>query len=122
MLEKEYEGWGPDVQTLIKCMPDKPSKWSIHVVHPPLDSFVRDRVVLIGDAVRPPSSDFRGCADFAACKAHAMLPHLGAGAGQGLEDAYVLTRLLSHPETNVNNLEVCRYSHPTMLLATYCFP
>ena len=122
MLEKEYEGWGPDVQTLIKCMPDKPSKWSIHVVHPPLDSFVRDRVVLIGDAVRPPSSDSRGCADFAARKAHAMLPHLGAGAGQGLEDAYVLTRLVSYPETNVNNLEVCRYNHPTTLLATYCLP
>ena len=39
-------------------------------------------------------------------QAHAMLPHLGAGAGQGVEDAYVLARLLSHPETRVGNLEV----------------
>ncbi|PIL31454.1 hypothetical protein GSI_06155 [Ganoderma sinense ZZ0214-1] len=86
-VEKEYEGWGSDVAALIKCMPKKPSKWSIHVVHPPLDSYVKGRVVLIGDA------------------AHAMLPHLGAGAGQGVEDAYVLARLLSHPETHLGNLE-----------------
>lgn len=46
---------------------------------PPLESFVRGRVALIGDA------------------AHAMLPHLGAGAGQGLEDALLLVRLLSYP-------------------------
>ena len=52
-LWKEYEGWGPDVAALIKCMPEKPNKWSIHVVHPPLDSFVKGRVALIGDAVRP---------------------------------------------------------------------
>lgn len=35
-----------------------------------------------------------------------MLPHMGAGAGQGLEDAYFLTRLLSHPMTNTDNIEV----------------
>ena len=35
-----------------------------------------------------------------------MLPHLGAGAGQGIEDAYVLARLLSHPDTSKDNLEV----------------
>lgn len=36
-----------------------------------------------------------------------MLPHLGAGAGQSLEDAYVLAKLLGHPETNLENVEVC---------------
>ncbi|KAI1793193.1 FAD/NAD(P)-binding domain-containing protein [Ganoderma leucocontextum] len=86
VVEKEYEGWGPDVAVLMKCMPEKPNKWSIHVVHPPLDSYVKGRVALIGDA------------------AHAMLPHLGAGAGQGVEDAYMLARLLSHPETRAGNL------------------
>jgi salicylate hydroxylase len=35
-----------------------------------------------------------------------MLPHLGAGAGQGIEDAYVLTELLSHPQSNRSNIEV----------------
>lgn len=36
-----------------------------------------------------------------------MFPHLGAGAGQGLEDAYLLARLLSHPQTTPSNVEVC---------------
>ncbi|KAI0777182.1 FAD/NAD-P-binding domain-containing protein [Trametes elegans] len=86
-LKRVYEGWGPDVATLLDCMPEQPSKWSIHVVHPPLDTYVRGRVALLGDA------------------AHGMLPHLGAGAGQGIEDAYMLARLLSHPHTNNGNIE-----------------
>ena len=39
-------------------------------------------------------------------QAHAMLPHLGAGAGQALEDAYVLARLLGHQQTNAVNAPV----------------
>lgn len=35
-----------------------------------------------------------------------MLPHLGSGVGQGIEDTYVLTQLLTHPETNLSNIEV----------------
>lgn len=30
---------------------------------------------------------------------HAFEPHFGAGAGQAMEDAYVLARLLTHPLT-----------------------
>jgi len=47
----------------------------IHHLHP-LPLYAIDRVVLIGDA------------------AHAMAPHQGAGAGQAIEDAYVLAHLL----------------------------
>ncbi|KAI8981132.1 FAD/NAD-P-binding domain-containing protein [Trametes punicea] len=86
-VKRVYQGWGPDVAILLDNMPEKPSKWSIHVVHPPLDSYAKGRVALLGDA------------------AHGMLPHLGAGAGQGLEDAYLLSRLLSHKQTTVDNLE-----------------
>lgn len=39
-----------------------------------------------------------------------MLPHLGAGVGQGIEDTWVLTQLLTRPETNLSNLEVRRHS------------
>lgn len=39
-----------------------------------------------------------------------MLPHMGAGAGQGLEDAYFVARLLSHPSTNKGNIEVRCYA------------
>jgi salicylate hydroxylase len=38
-----------------------------------------------------------------------MLPHLGTGAGMGIEDAYVLSQLLSHPKTNISNVEVSIY-------------
>ncbi|CAA7268028.1 unnamed protein product [Cyclocybe aegerita] len=64
-----------------------PSVWSIYTLHPPLKSFVAGKVVLVGDA------------------AHAMTPHLGAGAGQGFEDIYTLYRLLTHPSTAKFNVE-----------------
>jgi len=35
-----------------------------------------------------------------------MLPHLGAGAGQAMEDGYVLSELLTHPSARKENLEV----------------
>ena len=35
-----------------------------------------------------------------------MEPHLGAGAGQGIEDAYLLAQLIAHPLTTLENLEV----------------
>ncbi|KAI0756258.1 FAD/NAD-P-binding domain-containing protein [Daedaleopsis nitida] len=85
-LQKEFEGWGPDVATLLRFMPEKTIRWSVHVVHPPLESYARGRVALLGDA------------------AHAMLPHLGAGAGQGIEDAFLLVRLLNHPQTTIENI------------------
>ena len=43
-----------------------------------------NNVILIGDA------------------AHAMLPHQGAGAGQGLEDALILAKLLEVGKPSVN--------------------
>ncbi|OCH96306.1 FAD/NAD(P)-binding domain-containing protein [Obba rivulosa] len=85
-LLKEYEGWGPDVINTLKCV-QSPSKWSIHVVYPLLETYTKGRIALLGDA------------------AHGMLPHLGSGAGQGLEDAWALARLLSHPQTNASNIE-----------------
>lgn len=73
-LLQAFAGWSPAVQVLLGCMPP-PSLWALHDVQP-LPGYVHRRVGLIGDA------------------AHAMLPHQGAGAGQGLEDAWLLARLL----------------------------
>jgi salicylate hydroxylase len=46
----EYSGWGNDVITMLKQIKN-PSKWYIHFLNPPLPSYVRQRVVLVGDAV-----------------------------------------------------------------------
>ncbi|THH33436.1 hypothetical protein EUX98_g790 [Antrodiella citrinella] len=86
-LLKEYEGWGSDVLKILGCIKN-PTKWMIHVVHPPLKTYVNGRIALLGDS------------------AHAMLPHLGAGAGQALEDAHLLAQLLGDPQTNVENIPV----------------
>ncbi|EIN04107.1 hypothetical protein PUNSTDRAFT_138838 [Punctularia strigosozonata HHB-11173 SS5] len=58
---------------------ERPSRWAIHTVND-LPSYTSSRkVLLIGDA------------------AHAMNPHQGSGAGQGVEDGYLLAHLLAHP-------------------------
>ncbi|KAJ7611592.1 FAD/NAD-P-binding domain-containing protein [Roridomyces roridus] len=84
-LLDEYAGWGPDVRIMLNHM-KTPSKWFIHALKP-LDTFIRGRIALVGDA------------------AHSMCPHLGSGVGQGFEDVYVLCQLLAHPSTNLSNLE-----------------
>ncbi|KAF9554206.1 salicylate hydroxylase [Agrocybe pediades] len=81
-----WESWGDEVQAIVSHLRN-PSRWSIHTLHPPLKTYVSKRVVLVGDS------------------AHAMLPHLGAGVGQGFEDVYVLCRVLSHKKTTKANLE-----------------
>ncbi|KAI0318091.1 hypothetical protein OF83DRAFT_1083140 [Amylostereum chailletii] len=85
-LLDQYEGWGEDALIMLKCI-ERPSRWSVHGIYPPLKTFVKGNVALLGDA------------------AHGMLPHLGAGAGAGIEDAYVPSRLLGHPQTTSSNLE-----------------
>jgi len=55
-------------------MPD-PSQWAIFE-HPYISTFAKSRVAILGDA------------------AHASTPHQGAGAGQAIEDAHVLSELL----------------------------
>ncbi|KAF8883524.1 FAD/NAD(P)-binding domain-containing protein [Infundibulicybe gibba] len=80
-----YENWEPDLLQLLQHL-ENPSRWAIHVVHP-LPFSVSGRVALLGDA------------------AHAMLPHQGVGGGQAIEDAHILGRLLSHPSTNLGNIE-----------------
>ena len=42
-------------------------------------------------------------------QAHGMLPHMYAGAGQGIEDAYLLGRLLSHRQAKPENVEVSAF-------------
>ncbi|KAG1873030.1 hypothetical protein DFJ58DRAFT_722202 [Suillus subalutaceus] len=84
--EEAYQDFEPDAKRLLNCF-EKPSRWALHVVNE-LPLFTCDRVALIGDA------------------AHAMTPYCGAGAGQAIEDAFVLGRLLAHPLTTLDNVPV----------------
>ena len=39
-----------DTKKLLRAIIN-PTKWFLHAVHPPLDTFVKDKVALVGDAV-----------------------------------------------------------------------
>ena len=113
-----FSDWGRDITTILSHIHGS-RRWAMHMVNP-LDSYVRGGVVLIGDAVRSSSMSqcqYRHSSDG---QAHAMVPHLSAGAGQGFEDCYVLFRLLTHPRTNVRNPKVqcpiCRVTRPRGLI------
>ena len=47
-----YEGYGPEVRTLLSCS-ENPTKWNIHVVYPhiPPEQWVKGGVTILGDAV-----------------------------------------------------------------------
>ncbi|KAJ7289283.1 hypothetical protein C8J57DRAFT_428970 [Mycena rebaudengoi] len=79
-----FAHWEPEVQMLLQCV-DRPLQWAVHTIKP-LPSFVSGRVALIGDA------------------AHAMAPHQGSGAGQAIEDAYILATALGHRSTTRETL------------------
>jgi salicylate hydroxylase len=70
----DFEGWGKPILGLLQEVKDA-SLWGIFD-SPPLDSFCKGNMCLIGDA------------------AHASSPHQGAGAAMAFEDAYILSGLL----------------------------
>ncbi|KAH9475471.1 Salicylate hydroxylase [Psilocybe cubensis] len=70
-----FDSWEEEVRCLVKHM-SKPSRWAIHAIQP-LRSYTYGNVLLLGDA------------------AHAMTPHQGNGAGQAIEDSYILAHLIS---------------------------
>ncbi|THU98534.1 FAD/NAD(P)-binding domain-containing protein [Dendrothele bispora CBS 962.96] len=82
-----YKGWEPEAIQLLECI-EKPTCWTILDLMP-LGSYIspHGRVGLLGDA------------------SHAILvfivlsgyrtPHLGAGAGQAMEDSYILGGIVS---------------------------
>ncbi|KIK34329.1 hypothetical protein CY34DRAFT_26880 [Suillus luteus UH-Slu-Lm8-n1] len=83
-VQEPYRDFEPAVKQLLECF-ENPSRWALQVVNE-LPLAVYDRVGLLGDAC------------------HAMTPFYAAGAGQALEDAFVLGRLLAHPLTTLDNV------------------
>lgn len=76
-VQREYADFEPVVQNLLNHMDHNPLKW-ILFDRPSLKQWIYagGKVALLGDA------------------AHAMCPHQGAGAGQAIEDGYILARCL----------------------------
>ncbi|KAI9567641.1 hypothetical protein HD554DRAFT_2105564 [Boletus coccyginus] len=83
-LCKPFEGFEKDTKPLLKCI-DKGTLWAVHTVKH-LPSHYHGRVALVGDA------------------AHAMMPFQGSGAGQSVEDAYLLATVLGHPSTKLETI------------------
>ncbi|HEX8967953.1 MAG TPA: FAD-dependent monooxygenase, partial [Chloroflexota bacterium] len=74
-LAREFRGWDPLVEAIIGQV-SATFWWGLYD-REPLQRWTRGRVTLLGDA------------------AHPMLPHVGQGANQALEDAIVLATALS---------------------------
>ncbi|KAF8992592.1 salicylate hydroxylase [Cyathus striatus] len=74
-VRSQFEGWSEEFLSLLDSI-ETCSAWAIQYLTG-LKSYAVGRVLLMGDA------------------AHAMPPTLGSGAGQAVEDAYILSLLLA---------------------------
>ncbi|KAG9233232.1 hypothetical protein BJ875DRAFT_51286 [Amylocarpus encephaloides] len=81
---KDFDGWGESVMKILPLM-EKPDVWALFD-HPPAPTYYKKRLAVLGDA------------------AHASTPHQGAGAGQAVEDAYILSNLLGKVD-NADEIE-----------------
>ncbi|KAN0064607.1 hypothetical protein ACQY0O_002236 [Thecaphora frezii] len=84
-LLNDFAGWDENILNMLKCI-ERPTKWALHQLIPPLGSYTNGRVIVGGDA------------------AHGGTPHQGAMAGQAIEDALFYSRLFGHPNVNASNV------------------
>jgi salicylate hydroxylase len=87
-LRQEFDGWDPRIGALLRQV-DKTFRWALYD-REPLPTWTKGRLTLLGDA------------------AHPMLPHLGQGANQSIEDGIALATILQRAD---------RASVPAALLA-----
>ena len=88
VLRGEFAGWDPRIETVLRQV-QKTFRWALYD-REPLPGWSKGRLTLLGDA------------------AHPMLPHMGQGANQSIEDGMALATILSHAD---------RDSIPAALLA-----
>ena len=75
VLRAEFEGWDPRIGRVLAQV-DKCFRWALYD-REPLPTWSKGRLTLLGDA------------------AHPMLPHLGQGANQSIEDGMALATILA---------------------------
>ena len=78
-LRAEFEGWDPRIGTVLAQV-DETFRWALYD-REPMPTWTIGRLALLGDA------------------AHPMLPHLGQGANQAIEDGMALSIFLSETDT-----------------------
>ncbi len=76
VLRREFAGWDPRIESLLSQV-QATFRWALYD-REPLPSWTKGRLTLLGDA------------------AHPMLPHLGQGANQSIEDGMALATILAH--------------------------
>jgi salicylate hydroxylase len=76
VLRREFAGWDPRIGSLLSQV-EATFRWALYD-REPLPGWSRGRLTLLGDA------------------AHPMLPHLGQGANQSIEDGMALATILAH--------------------------
>lgn len=81
-----YADWDPEVLAVLNCI-EKPLKWASQALRP-LDTYSTGRIALVGDA------------------AHSMASHLGGGASQAIEDAWILATLIANIPCTRENVPV----------------
>ncbi|WP_353621367.1 FAD-dependent monooxygenase [Variovorax saccharolyticus] len=79
VLRREFEGWDPRIADVLQQV-DETFRWALYD-REPLPTWTKGRLTLLGDA------------------AHPMLPHLGQGANQCIEDGMALATILGHVDT-----------------------
>ena len=79
VLRAEFAGWDPRIGKLLALV-DKTFRWALYD-REPLPVWSKGRLSLLGDA------------------AHPMLPHLGQGANQSIEDGMALATILANTDT-----------------------
>jgi salicylate hydroxylase len=75
VLRREFAGWDPRIESLLSEV-SMTFRWALYD-REPLPTWSRGRLTLLGDA------------------AHPMLPHLGQGANQSIEDGMALATILA---------------------------
>ncbi len=78
VLRREFEGWDPRIGEVLEQV-DKTFRWALYD-REPLPTWTEGRLTLLGDA------------------AHPMLPHLGQGANQSIEDGMALATILARAD------------------------
>src|SRR4249919_229526 len=78
VLRREFEGWDPRIGNVLQQV-DKTFRWALYD-REPLPTWTTGRLTLLGDA------------------AHPMLPHLGQGANQSIEDGMALAMILARAD------------------------